>query len=43
MVDLFIKVVPLFEFSKNDYDENNVDSIWPPVESKIYFWFIIKW
>ena len=43
MVVFIIKVVGLIKFSKNDNDKNNVNSIWPPVETKIYFEYIVKW
>ena len=42
MVDLIIEVVGLFGFSKNDTIEKNVNSIWPPVETKIYLGCIVK-
>ena len=36
MVDLIIEVVGLFGFSKNDTIKKKMNSIWPPVETKIY-------
>ena len=42
MVVLIIKVVGLIKFSKNDYNENNVNSIWPPVKTKIHLGNMVK-